>query len=164
MDGKFYGSEDFNPRLITTQIVVMQSLFYTTFVAITAAVDWCAGFTQSLTQFFQPDEYTWETQEGFALLVCLWLTSLLMAVSLRFVVERAKKCLDFVATYHFFHLVFTCCNSDFPKTFHWWCTNGFALIIATVLGEYLCMQAETKAIKLVSKPTKVAKPAAGDDL
>ena len=36
--------------------------------------------------------YTWRTTRGLILACALWLTSFVMAVELRFVVQRAKKC------------------------------------------------------------------------
>mmetsp|Transcript_65766 Transcript_65766/g.212203 ORF Transcript_65766/g.212203 Transcript_65766/m.212203 type:complete len:166 (+) Transcript_65766:219-716(+) len=156
MDGKFYGAEKFNPRLITTQIVVMQSAFWLCLCALAACADFVLGEPQSLSQLFQYQAYTWKTQEGLTLALCLWVTALVMAATLRFVVERAKKCLDFVATYHFFHLVATCIATGFPMALHWWVIHVVALLVAVFLGEYICMMAETKAIKLGTK-TKQSK-------
>mmetsp|Transcript_53190 Transcript_53190/g.119923 ORF Transcript_53190/g.119923 Transcript_53190/m.119923 type:complete len:166 (+) Transcript_53190:102-599(+) len=163
MDGKFYGAEKFNPRLITTQIVVMQSLFWLCLCTLAACTDWALGVPQSLSQLFRGQAYTWTTNEGLALASSLLATGLLMAVALRFVVERAKKCLDFVATYHFFHFIATCVASGFPGTSHWWMINAGALLVAVFLGEYVCMMAETKAIKLGSK-VKPSKAQAIDNL
>ena len=38
------------------------------------------------------EAYTWRTTRGLILACALWLTSFVMAVELRFVVQRAKKC------------------------------------------------------------------------
>merc|ERR1712085_213486 len=82
----------------------------------------------------------------------LLLTALVMSVALRFVVERAKKCLDFVATYHFFHFMATCVASGFPQKFQWWAIHFVALLTAVLPGEYICMLGETQAIQLSKKP------------
>eukprot|EP00933_Yihiella_yeosuensis_P008085 TRINITY_DN11337_c2_g1_i1.p1 TRINITY_DN11337_c2_g1~~TRINITY_DN11337_c2_g1_i1.p1 ORF type:complete len:170 (+),score=26.71 TRINITY_DN11337_c2_g1_i1:88-597(+) len=156
--GKFYGSDSFNPRLITTQIVVMQSSFWFCLGATTAIVDLFIGEKQSAEQLFDPEAYTWNTRRGLALSMSLWITALVMAVLLRFVVERAKKCLDFVATYHIFHLLATYFASGFPSYFHWWAIQAPALIGAVVIGEYFCMLAETEAIQLSKKPPPTKKP------
>merc|ERR1711924_85007 len=111
MDGKFYGSESFNPRLISTQIVVMQSAFYLCFISIAVSVDAVVGAPQSLSQLFNYKAYTWYSPLAFS----MWVTSLVMAVTLRYVVERVKKCLDFVATYHIFHLFVTWLSTGFPS-------------------------------------------------
>jgi len=166
MEGKFYGAEKFNPRLIMTQIVVMQSLFWLCLCLLTACADFVIGEPQSMSQLFNGRSYTWDTRAGLTLAVCLWATALLMAGSLRFVVERAKKCLDFVCTYHFFHFVATSFASGCPSTGQWWAIQLVALLLAVFLGEYICMMAETKAIKLGSKarqPKSVLQQVVVDD-
>mmetsp|Transcript_98640 Transcript_98640/g.283430 ORF Transcript_98640/g.283430 Transcript_98640/m.283430 type:complete len:171 (+) Transcript_98640:80-592(+) len=151
MNGKFYGADRFKPRLILTQMIVMQTSFALCFSTFAACADSLIGAPLSLSQLFTAEAYTWETSPGLALACSLWATSLVMAYSLRFVVERAKKCLDFVFTYHFFHFVATCYLTGFPSTFHWWVINAVALLVAVLLGEYACMLSETKAIALGSK-------------
>merc|ERR1719440_780134 len=144
MDGKFYGSDKFNPRLISTQIVVMQSAFYLCFITVTVSVDTVVGASHSLSQLFRYQAYKWNSTLAFS----MWVTSLVMAVTLRYVVERVKKCLDFVATYHIFHLFVTWQSAGFPRDVPWWVINIVGAIVAVVLGEYVCMQAEMKDIKL----------------
>eukprot|EP00449_Zooxanthella_nutricula_P025185 CAMPEP_0198547912 /NCGR_PEP_ID=MMETSP1462-20131121/68501_1 /TAXON_ID=1333877 /ORGANISM="Brandtodinium nutriculum, Strain RCC3387" /LENGTH=134 /DNA_ID=CAMNT_0044278413 /DNA_START=121 /DNA_END=521 /DNA_ORIENTATION=- len=134
MDGKFYGAEKFKPRLIVTQMVAMQASFALSLSAISACVDLAIGEPVSLSQLFWARAYTWETPAGFALATSVWATGLVMAVALRFVVERAKKCLDFVFTYHFFHFVATCYLTGFPSNFQWWAINFVALLVAVLLG------------------------------
>merc|ERR1719321_2522950 len=125
----------------------MQSAFYLCFMTISVSVDAVVGAPQSLSQLFRYQAYKWYSPLAFS----MWVTSLVMAVTLRFVVERVKKCLDFVATYHIFHLFLTWLSAGFPSTFQWWLVNIVAAIVAVVLGEYICMQAEMKEIKLGSK-------------
>mmetsp|Transcript_26640 Transcript_26640/g.50053 ORF Transcript_26640/g.50053 Transcript_26640/m.50053 type:complete len:164 (+) Transcript_26640:32-523(+) len=156
-EGRFFGADEFNPRLIMTQIVVMQSSFWLCLGAMVAAADWLLSEEQSAAQLFQPEAYTWSTKRGLILASALWLTSVLMAVELRFVIQRAKKCLDFVATYHLFHLLATFLAEGFPANSEWWIIQFPALLVAVLLGEYLCMRAETQDIKLYKKP-KVSRP------
>ncbi|GBG00659.1 hypothetical protein Rsub_13421 [Raphidocelis subcapitata] len=67
------------------------------------------------------------------------------------VVERAKKCLDFTATCYIWHIVFCAVHSGFPRTLTWWGVN-FAGFIATALaGEWLCVRRELQDIPLVSR-------------
>ncbi|CAE7371580.1 SYS1 [Symbiodinium natans] len=156
-EGRFFGADQFNPRLITTQIIVMQSSFWFCLGAAVAFADWLLSEEQSAAQLFQPEAYTWNTRRGLILALALWFTSLVMAVELRFVVQRAKKCLDFVTTYHLFHLLATFLAEGFPANMEWWIIQLPALFVAVLLGEYLCMQAETQDIKLYKKP-KVSRP------
>jgi hypothetical protein len=64
------------------------------------------------------------------------------------VVERAKKCLDFTATFHLMHLFFCWQHGGFPSSWEWWTANGVALVGTALLGEYLCMQRELQDIPL----------------
>eukprot|EP00930_Biecheleria_cincta_P042122 TRINITY_DN28979_c0_g1_i2.p1 TRINITY_DN28979_c0_g1~~TRINITY_DN28979_c0_g1_i2.p1 ORF type:complete len:167 (-),score=25.81 TRINITY_DN28979_c0_g1_i2:128-628(-) len=152
MNGKFYGAEEFNPRLIATQIVVMQSSFWLCLGSLTTLVDLVLGEPQSAEQLFLPEAYTWSTTRGIGLTAALWVTSLVMAAELRHVVERAKKCLDFVATYHIFHLLATYLASGFPDLIEWWAIQVPSFLVAVLLGEYLCFQSESQAISLKPKP------------
>ncbi|CAK0808149.1 unnamed protein product [Prorocentrum cordatum] len=138
-EGKFFGASKFDPRLISTQIVVMQAAFWFCFAGVYSIANWIIGAPQSLSQMFVGKGYTWATTPGLALACSLWATTFAMVAALRIVVERAKKCLDFVATYHIFHLVATCFVSGFPSELHWWVIHAAALIVAVVVGEYVCM-------------------------
>ena len=73
-----------------------------------------------------------------------------------YVVERAKKCLDFAATAHILHFLGTIIyNQTFPASWTWWIVNVICLIIMSVLGEYLCMNRELQEIPLTRKSTTV---------
>mmetsp|Transcript_168650 Transcript_168650/g.536261 ORF Transcript_168650/g.536261 Transcript_168650/m.536261 type:complete len:170 (+) Transcript_168650:162-671(+) len=154
MEGKFYGAEKFKPRLIITQMMVMQTSFGFCFASFAAVFDMVVSQPVSISQLFSGQSYTWDTTAGLALAFSLWVTALVMAVLLPHVVERAKKCLDFVATYHFFHFVATCFFAGFPGSLQWWVIHGVALAVAVLLGEYICMQSETQSITLGSKHNK----------
>lgn len=75
------------------------------------------------------------------------------AFGLRFIVQRTKQCLDFAATVHLIH--FICCwsyNSRVPHNIYWWVTNIISLILMTVIGEFLCLRSEMKAIPVSMGP------------
>ena len=65
------------------------------------------------------------------------------------IVERAKKCLDFTATFYIFHL-FSCIwyNQQFPRSWQWWILTILAASIMTTIGEQLCMYVELQDIKI----------------
>ncbi|CAK9091647.1 unnamed protein product [Durusdinium trenchii] len=141
----------------------MQSSFWLCLGSCVAMGDLFWGEEQGAAQLFQPEAYTWTTTRGLILTFALWFTSLIMAIELRFVVQRAKKCLDFVATYHIFHLIATCFaegrSPSFPATGEWWIIQIPAILTAVLLGEYMCMQAETRDITLGNKGgKKTSKP------
>ena len=68
------------------------------------------------------------------------------------VVERAKKCLDFAATFHILHLCGCYLYAGFPGTWEWWIVNAVAMVAMSLLGEYLCMRREMQEILLL--PTR----------
>ncbi|KAI8866873.1 hypothetical protein GQ42DRAFT_107572, partial [Ramicandelaber brevisporus] len=94
-------------------------------------------------------QYTLSTAIGWAL-SSLWIFQCLLNVGLLLVVvERAKLCLDFSATFVFIHLLFTWRHSDeFPRSLSWWLIIGLGLAIMAGLGEWVCMRKELKPIKI----------------
>lgn len=71
------------------------------------------------------------------------------AVYLLYIVQRAKLCLDFALTLHFFHLVIVSIHSKgFPSSFVWWLCFLISASITSLCGEYLCMQREMEPIHL----------------
>ncbi|CAK0786816.1 hypothetical protein CVIRNUC_010030 [Coccomyxa viridis] len=76
------------------------------------------------------------------------INSVSVALSLMFVVERAKKCLDFAATCYLLHLAIVSLIGGIPKTPTWWVVNGMAMAIAALLGEWLCVRRELQDIPL----------------
>jgi hypothetical protein len=63
-------------------------------------------------------------------------------------VERAKKCLDFTATFHILHLFFCWRYNGFPANWEWWVANTASLVGMALFGEYLCMRRELQEIPL----------------
>lgn len=70
------------------------------------------------------------------------------ALILCVIVERAKKCLDFAATFHLMHLLLCWQHGGFPSSWEWWALNGGSLVGMALLGEYLCMKRELQDIPL----------------
>ena len=64
------------------------------------------------------------------------------------IVERAKKCLDFVATLFVLHVVLCSMYSGFPTELWWWLSMFGSALIMTLLGEFLCMRHEMREIHL----------------
>lgn len=76
-------------------------------------------------------------------LSCLYFS----ALGLWFIVGRTKQCLDFSLTVHFIHFVISWIyNGHIPHTVSWWILNLVGVTLMTVLGEFLCMRSEIKAI------------------
>ena len=65
-----------------------------------------------------------------------------------YVVERAKKCLDFAATLYIIHLFICIVYGGWPASVTWWVVNIAGLAIMALLGEYLCIRRELKEIPI----------------
>ena len=65
-----------------------------------------------------------------------------------FIVERAKKCLDFAATAHLLHLFCCIVYGGWPIAWEWWAVNIMCLVLMALLGEFLCMRRELQDVPL----------------
>ncbi|VDM27093.1 unnamed protein product [Toxocara canis] len=130
-----------DPSLIIGQMLCLQSIFYSSkCVLLTLAR--LRGYQPSVVQLFSP-------QVSFAVALTQLLSAGVCAVALYYVVQRAKQCLDFTCTYHLWHLVLVIFYSgSFPLQISWWLLQVISIIWCTVLGEYLCLRAESREIPL----------------
>lgn len=75
------------------------------------------------------------------------------ALGLWFFIRRGKQCLDFTVTVHFFHMIGCWIyNSHLPSALSWWLVNVACMALMAVIGEYLCMRTELRAIPVNSGP------------
>lgn len=65
-----------------------------------------------------------------------------------YLIERAKKCLDFAATLYIFHLFICIVYGGWPSSMTWWVVNGTGLVVMSLLGEYLCIKRELREIPI----------------
>lgn len=70
------------------------------------------------------------------------------AVYMIFLVERARKCLDFSATLYIIHLCFCIMYGGWPSSVAWWVVNGTGLAVMALLAEYLCIKREQREIPM----------------
>eukprot|EP00698_Gefionella_okellyi_P013191 TRINITY_DN35_c0_g1_i1.p1 TRINITY_DN35_c0_g1~~TRINITY_DN35_c0_g1_i1.p1 ORF type:complete len:155 (-),score=23.29 TRINITY_DN35_c0_g1_i1:666-1130(-) len=141
----FYAS-GWDPILISSQIVTMQASFYLAAGLFMHVLDMMAGTSISVAQFFSYEEMGVTTAHGWMTVLSYLFSSILGAVCLLFVVERAKKCLDFTATVYIVHLIVCIIVGGFPLSFTWWVVNVLALICMDLLGEFICMRKEMRDI------------------
>jgi hypothetical protein len=99
---------------------------------------------------------------GWTVAIVTFCNAFLAAVALRFIIKRAKKCLDFAATIYIIHLILTSLYSGVPVRLDWWVVNAINLTITAVLGEWLCLQHELKEIPMSSIRRPAAAAAARD--
>jgi len=153
--GKFYGTKEFNPRLILTQMAVLQCAWYVMFVLVYQCWSIYAGVPMSISPLFRGNTYTFSTSRGTGIILSLWITAVAMAFVLPPTIERIKNCLDFVSTYHIIHVVLTLIlNGAFLPSYGFWLAHVIAAAISVLLGEYLCLRHETQAITLTPKSPK----------
>ena len=72
------------------------------------------------------------------------------AAYLSFVVERAKKCLDFTLTLYIIHLACCCAYRGWPRSPEWWALNLTSAAVMAALGEWLCLRKEMREIPISS--------------
>eukprot|EP00920_Eleutheroschizon_duboscqi_P015124 GHVT01035004.1.p1 GENE.GHVT01035004.1~~GHVT01035004.1.p1 ORF type:complete len:263 (+),score=46.19 GHVT01035004.1:1635-2423(+) len=148
--GQVYGSTSFNPKLILTQMIILQCCFFqiatvgifVLFLLLRLPPREC----RPVLAFFDASAYDLSTWRGAAVGIAVILAGVPMSFILRLIVERSRKCLDFVATYHILYLLACSICSNFPTTWSFWTTAGASVISTTLLAEYLCMQSELKEI------------------
>ncbi len=80
---------------------------------------------------------------------CLFLS----AIGLWFFIRRGKQCLDFTVTVHFLHMIGCWIyNAHLPAALSWWLVNVACMALMAVIGEYLCMRTELRAIPVNTAP------------
>ncbi|KAG5537659.1 hypothetical protein RHGRI_024939 [Rhododendron griersonianum] len=71
-----------------------------------------------------------------------------LAVYMVYLIERAKKCLDFSATLYIIHLLICIMYGGWPSSITWWVVNGTGVAVMALLGEYLCIRRELREIPI----------------
>lgn len=65
-----------------------------------------------------------------------------------YLIERAKKCLDFSATVYVIHLFLCIAYGGWPSSITWWVLNGTGIAVMSLVGEYLCIRRELHEIPI----------------
>jgi len=152
----FYGSV-WDPKLIISQMLTMQCLFYLFLGMFLWFLDIITENYLTLDQIFLVNAMSFTSVIGLITIASHLLNAIAGSLLLVYVVERAKKCLDFAATVHILHLVFSSIYSrHFPTTWVWWVINIICLVLMAVIGEYLCMRRELKEIPLSAIRSRAA--------
>ena len=89
------------------------------------------------------------SHHGWVAISSMVAAAFVTAASLSYIVERAKKCMDFTFTVYFIHvLVCWATTRSFPVSGSWWLVLVLCFIITAALGEYLCLQREMQEISV----------------
>ncbi|XP_041974136.1 protein SYS1 homolog [Aricia agestis] len=145
-----------DPCLITSQIVAMQSLLYLSLCFIMAIMQDLTSSTRTLDHLFEYHEIHIKNSEGCSVIFAFVLNAVIGAYFLWLLVGRTKLCLDFSCTFYGVHLLICWIyNGNFPISFSWWALNISCAAITCVAGEFLCLRTELQAIPLSSIGAKV---------
>ena len=146
-----YASNEWNPRLIVSQIVVMQCLQYAALGLGLGLARLVFATSLSLDVFFGCEHLTVATTDGWLHIMIVLLCAVAGSIHLVVVVERSKKCLDFALTFHILHLAFCVAYSGLPGTSTWWFVNGISVVGMTCLGEKACQYLELQDIDVAEE-------------
>nr|XP_043617345.1 protein SYS1 homolog [Erigeron canadensis] len=144
----FYGTVVWDPWLIVAQIVCIQCLYYITLGVFMGVFVGTRVSKLSLVYFFDFATVTLSTVTGWCVIASFILSSVAGAGILLYLIERAKKCLDFAATLYIIHLFICILYGGWPSSITWWVVNGTGLAVMALLGEYLCIQRELREIPI----------------
>ena len=93
-----------DPALIVCQIISVQCFYYLALGTLLAFSHVILDTPVSLDHFFSPHYMHFRSVNGWSDVICTLLTSLMGAYILSFIVEKAKKCVDFTCTLYLLHL------------------------------------------------------------
>lgn len=142
-----------DPVLIVSQILLMQCIYYSFLGLWLAGVDGLVQNSRSLDQIFSYEVLGFSTLQGRLSMMAFILNSLTCALGLWFFIRRGKQCLDFTVTVHLFHMVGCWAyNARLPAALSWWLVNMVCMALMAVIGEYLCMRTELRAIPVNTGP------------
>jgi len=139
----------FNPSLILSQIITLQSLFYVVLgfifeinhVMFATSITMDRIFTSKFLDVWSALGWI----DNAAVLMSSFIGSFLLAL----IVEKSKKCLDFSVTLFLIHVILCSFYGGFPSTWDWWIVHLMGMIMMVVLGEYFCSKRELSDIPLL---------------
>mmetsp|Transcript_2103 Transcript_2103/g.3847 ORF Transcript_2103/g.3847 Transcript_2103/m.3847 type:complete len:212 (-) Transcript_2103:466-1101(-) len=144
-------SNKFNPRLILSQIIALQSLHYLILTILFQINSLLFGNSITIDRIFTCQYLNIWTSEGRIDAVTLLISSVIGSFLLAVIVEKSKKCLDFTCTLLFVHVVICCMYEGVGvlSSFDFWIVNLLGMVIMVLLGEYLCARKELMDIPLL---------------
>ncbi|KAL3511810.1 hypothetical protein ACH5RR_024527 [Cinchona calisaya] len=153
----FYGAVVWDPWLIVAQIVCLQCLYYLNLGVFLAILVGTRVSRMSLFYFFDFAAVAASTVTGWSVIASFILSSLVGAAFLVYLVERAKKCLDFSATLYITHIFICIIYGGWPSSITWWVVNVTGLAVMVLLSKRLCIRRELREIPITryrsSKPS-----------
>ncbi|KAI6170416.1 Glycosylphosphatidylinositol anchor attachment 1 protein [Aphelenchoides bicaudatus] len=139
-----FRSATWDPSLIIGQIACNQCVFY--------SAECVLMFTWSLFSEYRPNlDHVFTPMAARPVSIIQLTAAAVLGFAFSNVIQRAKNCLDFACTLHFWHFVMVILyNGQFPLQITWWLLQLVSVTICTVVGEYFCMKKETDEIPLAT--------------
>ncbi|KAF3960326.1 hypothetical protein CMV_014955 [Castanea mollissima] len=131
----FYGTAPWDPWLIVAQILCLQCLYYLSLGVFLTFLVGTRVSRMSLVYFFDYAAVTTSTVTGWCVITSFLLSSLAGAGIMLYLIERAKKCLDFSATVYIIHLFICIIYGGWPSSITWWVLNGTGVAVMALLDE-----------------------------
>uniref|UniRef100_A0A7S4N5B5 Protein SYS1 homolog n=1 Tax=Odontella aurita TaxID=265563 RepID=A0A7S4N5B5_9STRA len=139
----------FNPRLIFSQIVALQSFHYVAMGLLIQMNHALFATSVTIDRIFTARYLNLRSAAGWIDNSAVLVASVIGAVLLALVVEKSKKCLDFSVTLFFIHFIACTSYGGIPNTWDWWIVHVIGMIVMILLGEYLCSVREMRDIPLL---------------
>ncbi|KAI6231309.1 hypothetical protein M3Y95_00368100 [Aphelenchoides besseyi] len=134
-----------DPSLIIGQIACNQCMFYSAECALMFMWSFIGAYKPNLDHVFTPI-----TARPVSIIQLI--SAAVLGYAFSHVLQRAKNCLDFACTLHFWHLILVVIyNGLFPTQLNWWLLQLISVTVATVTGEYFCMLKESAEIPLTTQ-------------
>ncbi|KAF9571497.1 hypothetical protein EC968_000460 [Mortierella alpina] len=144
-----FRATQWDPVLILSQIVCLQSIWYVSVATIIYIFSALSGADISLDAILNYRDIRADNAQGMLLGLAWLLNSAVGVFLLLKIVTRARLVLDFSLTLLLYHVFMTTLYSDHvPTSFLWWALNGTTCGIMIFGGEYVCMQQEMEPILL----------------
>ncbi|CAD5205684.1 unnamed protein product [Bursaphelenchus okinawaensis] len=133
-----------DPLLIIGQIGCNQSMFYASQCLLMLGWSFFTPYKPTIDHIFSPI-----TARPISIVQII--SAALLGYAFSLVVQRAKNCLDFACTVHFWHFVMVVIyNATIPTQLTWWLLQLISVTICTVVGEYFCFRNEQLEIPLTT--------------
>ena len=152
-----FQQNDFNPKFIISNIILLFSTHYIINIFFTILFNSFFRTKLHINQIFSDEAIDLSSKYGYCYLCSLFFTNFFMIAGFVFIVDKAKKILDYVLTDFFIHLVLCTINCGFPSKFLWWVVNLTFVFLITIISEYISLKIEQKEIKLDFSITKKPK-------
>ena len=142
-------AQTFNPRLILSQIISLQSFHYVILGIIFQINHVLFGTSITIDRIFTSKHLDIWSATGWIDNSAILFSSLIGSLLLAIIVEKSKKCLDFSVTLFLIHIVLSSIYGGFPSTWDWWIIHILGMIMMVLFGEYACSKRELSDIPLL---------------